>query len=121
MLASVVFPGGYTAVDWEFRGFRQGHSSSGRWREGRGAHTSSTGREERERKKGGEKETLICFSESLKCLADVLSDSEVRGDDCIDGFYLQAVSEKEKESRLQQQKLVMQKSTINHRVTVCTD
>lgn len=43
----------------------------------------------------------------------MLSDSEVRGDDCINGFYLQVISEKEKESRLQQQRRVMQKSTTN--------
>lgn len=50
MLASVVFPAGYAAVDWEFRGFRQGHSSSGRWREGRAIYTSSTGGKERKRR-----------------------------------------------------------------------
>lgn len=60
--------------------------------------TQKRRREERERKKGGGKETLICFSESLKCLADMLSVSEVGGGgcDCIDGFYLQVESERER-------------------------
>ena len=52
----------------------------------------------------------------LKCLADMPSDSEVRGDDCIDRFYSQVISEKETESGLERQKLVMQK-----RHTVCAD
>lgn len=114
MLASVVFPAGYTAVDWEFRGFRQGHSSSGRWREGRAMHTSSTGGKERKRQREGEKNELLLRVLFSKCLVDMLSDSEVRGDDCIDRFYLLVVSEKESESRLEQLKLVMQKHTINH-------
>lgn len=46
----------------------------------------------------------------------MLSDSEVRGDDCIDRFYLLVVSEKESESRLEQLELVMQKYTINHHI-----
>lgn len=46
----------------------------------------------------------------------MLSDSEVRGDDCIDRFYSLVVSEKESESRLEQLELVMQKYTINHHV-----
>lgn len=59
--------------------------------------TQKRRREEREKKKGEKKETLICFSESLKCLADMLSVSEVRrGGDCIDGFYLQVESERER-------------------------
>lgn len=112
MLASAAFPGGYTAVGWEFRGFRQGHSSSGRWREGGAARTSI--REERRGKErdGGrkrEKTDLLVRVLYLKCLADVLSDSEVRGDDCIDGFYSQVISEKEKESRLKQKECVVEK------------
>ena len=73
MLASVVFPGGYTAVDWEFRGFRQGHSSSGRWREkscthklyrkrGQGKEREKETADEREREK--ERERGTCFLES---------------------------------------------------------
>lgn len=48
--ASVVFPGGYTAVDWEFRGFRQGHSSAGRWRQWRGLRRSGGERSGRRRR-----------------------------------------------------------------------
>lgn len=69
----------------------------------------------KERYEGREREKLTCFL-YLTCLADMLSDSEVRGDDCIDGFYSLVISEKETESRLKQQKLVMQKSTINHHI-----
>lgn len=46
-----------------------------------------------------------------KCLADVLSDSEVRGDDCIDRLYLLVRSEKESESK---KVLLMQEHAINH-------
>lgn len=75
-------------------------------------------RREEQEKKRGKKETLICFSESLKCLADMLSVSEVRrGGDCIDGFYLQVESERERKgAALERGKLAMQKSAINHRV-----
>lgn len=52
----------------------------------------------------------------LKCLADMLSDSEVRGDDCIDRLYLLVISEKESESRQEQKMLLMQKHAINHRM-----
>lgn len=69
-------------------------------------------RRKREQEKVGEKNPPTCFSKSLKCLADVLSDSEVRGDDGIDRFYLQVVTGGKKRNRLKQ--LVMQKSIINH-------
>lgn len=97
-------------MDWDFGGFRQGHSSSGRWREGRAVHTCNTGEEERERTRQGGREgktDLLLWVLYLKCLADMLSDSEVRGDDCIDRFYSPIITEKETESRLEQRKLVM--------------
>jgi len=50
----------------------------------------------------GEKTDLLLWVLYLRCLADMLSDSEVRGDDCIDRFYSPVISEKETESRLEQ-------------------
>ena len=85
-------------------------------------HTSSTRGEETERKREGGREgktDLVLRVSYLKCLADVLSDSEVRGDDCIDRFYSPIITEKETESRLEQRKLVMQKRAINHHLLFC--
>lgn len=84
--------------------------------------TQKRRREEREKKKGKKKETLICFSESLKCLADMLSVSEVRrGGDCIDGFYLQVESEKgEKRSRARMGKTCDAEKRHKSQGTVCT-
>ena len=72
--------------------------------------------EERRSKRKKRKTDWLLGVLNSECLADGLSDSEVRGDDCIIEFYSQIISEKEKESRLEQQELVMQKSTINHHI-----
>lgn len=60
--------------------------------------------------KGGEKEEENTRSESWRRLADTLSDSEVRGDDCIDGFYFQVVAVERKKVL---EELVMQRGAIN--------
>jgi len=113
VLASVVFPGGYTAVDWEFRGFKQGHCNSGRWREKKSCAHNLHRKQERgkEQEKKNELSLRVLY---LKYLADMLSDSEVRGDDCIDRFHSLIISEKESESRPEQKMLLLQKHTINH-------
>lgn len=70
-----------------------------------------TGRKEERTGSGGKNKSTLY----LKCLADMLSDSEVRGDDCIDRLYLLVISGKKKsESRQGQKTLLMQKHAINH-------
>ena len=68
-------------------------------------------REGKSRKKKNELSLRVLY---LKYLADMLSDSEVRGDDCIDRFHSLIISEKESESRPEQKMLLLQKHTINH-------
>lgn len=117
--ASVAFPSGYAAVDWEFRGFRQGHSSPGRWRQWRGLGSSRVqerrGEAEEDGRMGREGETVICLPESLKCLAVMLSVLEVSGGMIVLTAFVHRWREKESHTQMVQ-KLVMQKSTINHRV-----
>lgn len=60
--------------------------------------------------KGGEKVVGNTRSESWRRLADALSDSGVRGDDCVDGFYFQVVAGERKQVL---EELVMQRGTIN--------
>lgn len=69
----------------------------------------------KKKKKGGEKEEGNTPSERLRRLADALSDSEVRGDDRIDGFYFQVVAGERGGKKKGLEELVMRRDAINQR------
>lgn len=58
--------------------------------------------------RGGDTDLLLRVL-YFKCLADMLSDSGVRGDDCIDGCYLLVISG------------IRQKSTKNYNIRFVLD
>lgn len=113
--ASVAFPSGCAAVDWEFSRFRQGHSSPGRWRQWRRPGSRRVQEERGGRRwEDGERNCNLLLRVFEVFSSRAVSFGGQRGDDCIDGICSQVGREREAHSN--GAKLLMQKSSINHRV-----